>query len=232
MNNLLVFLILVVLSITSCAPVYIPSAPLVFNNEEEGDYFVALRQGSFSTNLQGGYAVNDNFNIGGSVSALYTGDASVASTSYEGSNAAEVNLVAGYYNKFTATHIFELNGGVGPVFLQSADQVSDYFKGYVQPSITFVGNGRKKTNLTLLTRFVGATFNEEYSNQPVRDSVVNLGYIEPAMSFSIGNAFKFNSQLGLSLPMGGNNSSYNVSPFIFNIGIAYAIPRKRTSTLP
>ncbi|MGB0849906.1 MAG: hypothetical protein ACPGTP_01560, partial [Bacteroidia bacterium] len=169
---------------------------------------------------------------GGNLSALYTGDASVASTSYEGSNALELNLVAGYYNKFTSSHLFELNGGVGPVFLQSADNINDYFKGYIQPSITLLGNGRKKTNLTLLTRFVGATFNEEYMTQSQRDSTVNLGYIEPAMSFSVGNSVKFTSQLGLSLPMNGNSSAYDVSPFIFNIGIAYAIPRKRTATLP
>ncbi|MDB9882354.1 hypothetical protein N8368_04490 [Bacteroidia bacterium] len=203
---------------SGCAPVYIPSAPMVFNNDKKGDYSVNYRQGFYSSNLQVGYAVNDNLNVGGTLSALYTGDASVGSILYEGLRGIDFNAVVGYYNKFYEYNIFELNAGVGPIAMDENLGLNNYLKAYIQPSITFNSRGETRTDFTLLTRVVGTSFSEAFN----RDTVVNLGYVEPVLSLSIGNQLRFNTQLGISLPF---NQEYlrDYSPFIFNMGIGYTI---------
>ncbi|MDB4107666.1 hypothetical protein N9595_04300 [Bacteroidia bacterium] len=100
----------------------------------------------------------------------------------------------------------------------TAGSTSNYLKAYIQPSITFNSRGETRTDFTLLTRVVGTSFSEAFN----RDTVVNLGYVEPVLSLSIGNQLRFNTQLGISLPF---NQEYlrDYSPFIFNMGIGYTI---------
>ncbi|PCJ66437.1 MAG: hypothetical protein COA58_06575 [Bacteroidetes bacterium] len=224
----LIFIFIGALILSGCSPVYIPNAPFVFNNQQQGDYEVNYRQGAYSSNLQGGYAISDNLNLGLALSSLYSAESSVASTVYKATKAYDVNIVAGYYNKFTAKHVFEMNAGVGSVFMSEPQNIKDYYKFYVQPSITFAGTeGRTDTDFTMLTRLVGTSFR---SIEGASDTSVFQGYIEPVLSFSVGNQFRFNTQLGVSLGLQENYFKHH-SPFIFNIGIGYTLPRKREEAI-
>lgn len=215
------------LFIVACSPVYIPSAPMVFNNQELGDFEFNLRQGALSTNVQGGYAVTDHINVGMTYSALYFTDQSVAIE--ESSPSHQPNLVLGYYNKLTATHLLEVNVGGGPVLNVSTNRFDNYYKAYIQPSITFHNINGLNTDFSMLMRISGATFREL---QVSSLDTYYQGYIEPVLSLSLGDEVRFNSQLGLSIPM-QQNTFFENSPIILNIGIGYRLPRRKTpSKLP
>lgn len=214
----------------SCAPLYTPNAPLVFNHQEQGDNGVTLRVGGFSSSLQGGYAVTDKLNLGGTISYHKSGESAAGNTTYESTEAGEVNLVAGYYNMITSKNLIELNAGFGPFLLTKPDGYSNYFKGYVQPSFTFIRQPKNRSYFTLLTRVTGTTFTEAVDNQ--LDTTRYVGYIEPALSYCFGKQFKFSSQLGLSLPLDVERR-VRYSPFILNVGISYSFGKKEeVKTLP
>jgi hypothetical protein len=211
-----------------CSPIYIPNAPMVFNNEKQGDYEINYRQGAYSSNLQGGYAVTDNINIGLVASSLYSAESSVGSTVYEASKALEANIVAGYYKKFTSRNLFEMNVGLGSVFMSKPQDIQDYYKVYAQPSITFLGNeGETDTDFSMIAKVVGTSFTV---NNGFTDTTVYQGYFEPVLSFSVGNQFRFNTQMGVSIRFQENYFNRH-SPFIFNMGIGYTLPRKRDKAI-
>lgn len=219
----LYIVILSFIFIQSCAPVYIPNSTMVFENEEEGDGFVKFRQGGYSTNLQGGYAVNDNFNIGVALNGLYTGEARIGSTTYPGVEAFEVNAVLGYYNKFTAKNIFEFNVGGGPIYYANPEGVSNYYKLFAQPTVS-LKSLNDKIKMSISTRMVGVSFN--YDNKST-DSTYFRGYAEPVVSLSFGKNVQFLLQSGASIPI-KSDEFFQTSPFILNLGIGYKFGNKRS----
>ena len=222
------WVISVVVCCSACTPLYIPSAPIVCSNTEKGDVSLALRQGAYSTNLQGAYAATDHLNVGGSISLQYVPESSIVNTLYSGMKSSDVNLILGYYNKFTASHIFEFNIGGGPYLLKEPIGFSNYFKGFVQPSITVLEGDRRDTEFNFLMRIVGATFTQ--NRQFVSVSMYRLGYIEPTVSYSIGRDLKLSSQLGLSIPM-NKDRTIEYSPIVFNIGASYRIKKKKSKAI-
>jgi hypothetical protein len=207
--------------LSSCQITYIPSAPIVFNHEQEGDLSVDFKQGLLSSNLQGGYAITDNVNIGASISSLYTGDVVVNSTLYEGTNAYDLSLVAGYYTKLNANTLFELNAGGGAIFINNPD-IQSYNKAYLQPSIGFQSKS-KGTVFNLGVRTLGTSL---YFSNTNTDTIYYNGYAEPFMSLTTGKKIHFLMQAGLSIPI-MDNQVMDASPFIFNIGIGYSLGTKR-----
>jgi hypothetical protein len=230
MMKLKLLTIFVLFALSSCSPVYIPNSPFVFNNDQKGDYSINFRQGAYSSNLQGGYAINDNLNAGVSVSALYS-PATTGTFSTQGTEALDVGAVFGYYNKITSQNTFELNAGLGPIFYTQPSGISNYAKAFIQPSFTFSSKGNTRADFTLLVRGVGITFNDSRRGL---DTTLTKAYIEPVMSLAIGNQIRFNTQFGLSvLTPEQYDGNYDPSPFIFNVGIGYTIPRNRKeATLP
>jgi len=215
-----ILIISLVFVLSSCSLTYIPSAPVVFNHEKEGDLSLDLRQGGYSTNFQGGYAITDNFNLGMSFSSLYTGDVTVSSVYYEGTSASDLSLIGGYYTKLSDNAMFEINTGFGSVFM-SNEAFKAYTKLYLQPTIGF----RSKSQTTAFNiglRTVGTSRN--YVDSQV-DTLYYNGFIEPFLSLSTGRQVHFLMQAGLSTPI----IPYQIgeaSPFIFNIGIGYTINTK------
>ena len=217
---------LLMLLLHSCAPVYIPNSPMVFENEEAGEGSVKYRQGFYSTNIQGGYAVSDMMNVGASINAIHTADVTIGNTSEPGIQALELNFVTGYYNKFTASNIFELNVGAGSVFHARPAGFSDYYKLFAQPSISFK-NLNDKFKFTISGRITGATFG--YNDRNV-DSTYYLAYGEPAFSLSFGKTVQFLIQTGISIPL-QSEEIFDSSPFLFNLGIGYKFGNKRSELI-
>lgn len=228
MRKSIILSLSVILLIASCAPVYIPSSPVIFHSEEQGDFSATVRQGFYSTNVQAGIAVTDHINIGVQGSKLYSGESSVGQTTYPGTDALQGSVIVGYYNRFTAKHTFELNGGVGALQFKYQENINGYIKTFIQPSITFNGNGDHNIDFTILTRGVGASF---IANENGRDTAVFQGMLEPVLNLSVGKNVKFQTQAGLSLPLTKTYDNES-SPFIFNIGLSIALPYKKKPTLP
>ncbi len=219
----LVFISVFIIFMESCAPVYIPNAAMVFENEEEGEGSVKYRQGLYSTNIQAGYAVNDNLNIGLVANALHTAEVTVWNTTEPGVTAIEANAVIGYYNKFTASNVFEFNVGGGPVFHSSPEGLSNYYKLFAQPSIS-IKNLNETFKLSVSTRATGVAFN--YSDRGV-DTSYYRGFAEPIVSLSFGKKVQFLIQTGISIPF-QSQEIFVPSPFIFNLGIGYKFGNKRS----
>ena len=209
----------------SCSFIYIPSAPVVFNHENEGDLSVDLRQGGFSTNLNVGYAIKDNINIGTSISSLYTGDASVNGRTYEGTQAYDLGLIAGYFTKPSENTIFELNASAGSIFLNN-DAIRNYAKVYLQPSIGFQSKN-KSTVFNMGFRALGTSATSDFMQ---RDTLYYAGYFEPFLSLSAGKKVHFLMQAGVSVPL-VENTLGDVSPFLLNFGIGYSIGTKKKPEL-
>lgn len=227
MNKNILYFCSLVLLFAACAPVYIPSAPVIFHSEEKGDFSATVRQGFYSTNVQAGIAISDHINIGVQGIKMYSGETTVGQTVYPGTNALQGSIVVGYYTRFTARHTFELNGGIGALQFNYPDNISGYTKTFIQPSITF-SSTRSNIDFTVLTRGVGVSF---LANENGRDSSVFQGMLEPVLNLSIGENIKFQTQAGLSLPLTDTYDSES-SPFIFNIGLSVALPYKKKPTLP
>ena len=235
MKNGLIAVTLFAVSLTNCAPVYIPSAPMVFNNQEEGDYQVAYRQGVRSSNLQVGYAVSDHINVGITGSAFYTQQASVFNQSYAGTKGLNVDFVGGYYER-SGDDVLEFTVGAGPILLQYPGEISDYFKLYIQPTYTINSNKKTHTDFSLIMRFTGTSLTAFDKNQELKN--FQQGYLEPALSLSIGNKVKFTTQMGASLGLTQNyftNNSGSVfsnnSGVILNFGLSYSLPKIKKETI-
>jgi len=223
-----IFLVICILIITSCAPVYIPSAPVIFHSEERGDFSATIRRGAYSTNVQVGVAVSDHINVGVQGSKLRSWETTIGQTVYPGTDAQEGSVIIGYYNKITASHTFELNGGVSALQVKYPENINGYIKTFIQPSMTFNKGANKKIDVTLLSRLVGSSF---IVNPKGVDSSVFQGTLEPVLNLSVGKNLKFQTQAGLSIPL---TASYDTdrSPFIFNIGLTFALPYKKKAILP
>ncbi len=199
-----------------------------FNHEKEGDLSIDFKQGGFSSNLQGGYAVSDNFNIGLSVSSLYAGDVTVVSTTYQGTNAYDLNVLGGYYTKFNENTLFEMNAGAGAIFTNNESYLA-YNKLYVQPTIGF----KSKSNFTVFNIGLRALGTSRTIDDRQLDTIYYSGFVEPFLSLNTGKQVHFLMQAGLSLPV----ITYELgeaSPFIFNFGIGYSIgtkPKKEAEIL-
>ena len=221
--------ILMLVLLVGCAPIYIPNAAMVFNSAEQGDYSINMRQGASSTNVQGGYALTDRFNLGVQANALYAADNTVTGGAGDPTVAYEANLIAGYYSKFTAKHTIEINAGLGGLIFENPEELSNYLKAYIQPGLTFNVGSKKSTDLTFLTRAVGLSFSHLENG---RDTSVFQGYIEPMVCLSVGDKFRFNMQMGVSAPF-NQNYFRETTPFILNVGIGYTLPKSRKrATLP
>ena len=235
MRNGLIAITLFAVSLTNCAPVYIPSAPMVFNNQQAGDYQVAYRQGVRSSNLQVGYAVSDHINVGITGSAFYTQQASVFNQSYAGTKGLNVDFVGGYYER-SGDDVLEFTVGAGPILLQYPGEISDYFKLYIQPTYTINSNKKTHTDFSLIMRFTGTSLTAFDKNQELKN--FQQGYLEPALSLSIGNKVKFTTQMGASLGLTQNyftNNSGSVfsnnSGVILNFGLSYSLPKIKKETI-
>jgi hypothetical protein len=235
MKNGLIAVTLFAVSLTNCAPVYIPSAPMVFNNQEEGDYQVAYRQGVRSSNLQVGYAVSDHINVGITGSAFYTQQVTGFFNSYDGTRGLNVDFVGGYYER-SGDNVFEFTVGAGPILLQYPEETSDYFKLYIQPTYTINYNKKTHTDFSLIMRFTGTSVTALDENQELKN--FQQGYLEPALSLSIGNKVKFPTQMGASLGLTQNyftNNSGLVLPnnsgVILNFGLSYSLPKIKKETI-
>lgn len=213
----------------NCAPVYIPSAPMVFNNQQAGDYQVALRQGGRSSNLQIGYAFSDHINVGITGSAFYTQGTGIGNLFFDGTRGLDVNLVGGYYER-AGDDVFELTVGAGPILLEYPEEVSDYFKLFVQPTYTINSNKKTNTELSLIMRFTGTSLTALDENQELQN--FKQGYLEPSLCLSVGDKFKFTTQMGASLGL-TRNYFQNTSGVILNFGLSYSLPKlKKETTLP
>ncbi|MBT8326446.1 MAG: hypothetical protein KJP21_01905 [Bacteroidia bacterium] len=207
----------------SCSPVYIPNSTMVFENEAAGEGSVKYRQGIYSTNIQGGYAVSDNFNVGIAVNGLHTTEVTIGTITDLGVQAVEVNAVAGYFNKFTASNVFELNVGGGSVFYSRPSEISEYYKLFAQPSISFK-NLNENFKATISARMTGVAFN--YNDAGI-DTAYFRGFGEPMVSLSFGKKVQFLMQGGISIPL-QTEEVFESSPFIFNVGIGYKFGNKRS----
>jgi len=214
-------ILLSMIILNSCSLTYIPSAPVVFNHEKEGDLSIDFKQGGFSRNLQGGYAVSDNFNVGFSVSSLYAGDVTVVSTTYQGTNAYDLNVIGGYYKKFNENTLFEMNAGAGAIFMDNEAYLS-YNKLYVQPTIGFTSKS-SNTIFNIGLRTLGTS---RITNINQQDTIYYSGFLEPFLSLNTGKQVHFLMQAGLSLPIVPYELG-EASPFIFNFGIGYSIGTKQ-----
>lgn len=210
------FLFFGVLFLASCAPLYIPNSPMIFNHDEQGDVSVNFRQGSFSSNLQVAYAATDNFNIGLMGSSLYTGESTAFNVYYPGTSAQEINVIGGYYKKISSTNMIEFNAGAGAVYLKYPENITNYYNGFIQPTVTF-GSRRDNTKFSCATRLKGCSFSE-YDGR--KDTAMFRGFFEPLLSFSTGDRMHFLMQAGISARL-QPEVNYDYSPFIFNIGVGY-----------
>lgn len=230
MNNVFVFFV-GLLFFSSCAPIYIPNAPLVFNSEEQGDAMLEVKQGFYSTNIQGGYAATDFLNIGISLSSLYSYDHDVLGVATKGTRAKEVNMVLGYYRPLSDRSILELNVGGGPIFEESPERISNYYKAYFQPSITLVSGRFSQTRLTFLTRLVYSSYVNDYFGNTGLPTKMNRQFLEPVLDLSLGKELMFTTQAGLSIEAYRDEIDRDGSPFIFNLGVKFLLNRKE-ATLP
>jgi len=95
--------------------------------------------------------------------------------------------------------------------------VSDYFKLYIQPKYTINSNKQTHTEVSLIMRFTGSRLSALDENQESKN--FKQGYLEPALSLSIGNEVNFTTQMGMSLGL-TQNYFQNTSGVLLNLGIS------------
>lgn len=223
----------VALTLTSCSPVYYPPQANVPLLTEKGEGKVNVGFDTRSLNVQGSYAVTDNFALAVSGNGFRVKSTTVDNLStdsietYGGSRGYQLDIMPGYYQRFADIGIFEIYGGYGLGSINS-DQVDGLVhKLIIQPSIGYA-SGITEGAFTIRMVQVSAD-----KAAIVNSSITSLStlFFEPTITFKIGSEnLKFTTNLGLSIPSYGSALStepLESQPFVFNVGAQYRFGGKK-----
>lgn len=214
-----IFFAIFVLTISSCAPAYIPNAinaPLLNN---KGETQLSFHGGMGGLDEQTSFAVSKNIALMANFN--YLNDTKDSDQTYHKHIFGEAGI--GYYFKSNSKIHFETFAGFG---LGKVD-VKTYFwsseiitkcqnkRIFLQPTVGF---SSELVDFSFTPRFVYVIMKPEY----LQYSTVNYPFLEPTVAFRLGyKYFFFTSQFGISLPLTklNNNDWFNYQPIIFSIGI-------------
>jgi hypothetical protein len=220
----LYYLFFFVLCFQACAPIYVPSPAVHFNNVEQGDAFFGTTLGFFNLGVQGGYAITDHVNIGLVLNSKSASGYTIGnSISEEGIAGVEIQGIAGYYNRVGATSVFELNGGYGFSSIRRPGEIGNQTNVFIQPGFTAYKPNSK-----------WAMFASMKSNYLMYDETVQMDsiaartglFFEPNLQVTYGDKVKATFQVGYSLEA-LNQLDSDYQPLIMNLGIRYNIRRSK-----
>ncbi len=224
-NNILlvVFIIAVILSFSSCAPAYVPNvvnAPLLSN---KGELHLAAYAGTSGSDFQ--VAVAPTKNIGVMINGSFKNKVSDTSNNYNKHNFVECAL--GYYTTFDNSGHFEIFGGYGygiadikntvDVLGQSSTVQTNatYQKIFLQPNI---GASFEMMDFAFSPRLVVVDIKPDYLQYTTKTKA----FFEPTATMRLGFKYLYlSSQLGFSIPLTKIDSGdwLEYQPLIFSLGI-------------
>lgn len=219
--------IILILLVSSCAPVY---RSTTFNTpmfDNKGDADVKLGTGTAGVELQGGIAVSDNFAITANFGSFnFESD----STDYFKKHRI-VEVGGGYYSNNEGTLQYGVYSGYGYARVQALDMTffgyedqwlkGSYHKLYIQPFIGFKANNIieliTSVRLTNVVYYDMETLNLDYNfNEGIHDV-----FAEPAIQMRIyGGDFFFYGQGSLSLPV-GSEAEFDYKMVFMSFGFGY-----------
>ena len=217
-------LLLSMVLLSSCAPVYIPNAVNVPLNSNRGELQIGGHAGSNGFDLQTSYAITKEIAVMLNGSTMNRTDDSTNS-SYHKHSFGEAAI--GYYNSFDQAGRFEVFAGYG---LGSSSALTTYelfsplevtTKGkygriFIQPSI---GTSTKFFDGALSLRSCYVHFYDIEGNGITLTENQNGLFIEPTLTARIGyKNVKLSTQLGVSLPV-QRDQWLDYEPFMVSVGL-------------
>lgn len=215
-----VFLVLVALS--SCAPVYVPNTINAPQLTKQGEFTGSVTTGVSGLDVQTAFAVSDNFGLMVNTSFDF-GDTS--ETNYHEHAFGEVGL--GYLTEFGEYGTFNLFGGYGLGSSAASDEylfITDQLKHArgMYHRMFFQSDVGLKTNIFeggLGFRTVYVNFYSVKSDRQNYSLSEDNLFLEPMIYLRIGAPnVKLHSQFGFSASL-FSDYTFDYIPFIFNIGI-------------
>lgn len=224
----LIRIVIAIITLSSCAPAYIPTSVEVPVFKEEGEVNISVQTGTAGIDPHLSVAITNNVAImlNGSFgeSDEVSNDPDDIDDRYHKHMTGEMGL--GYYENFGKHGFCQVFAGYGygrvkSYYAWEVDGFVDYFttadmqKVFVQPSVGFTSN---YFEIAFTPRFTHLNIN-------VNHRKYNDLFVEPVITMKVGSpTFKVTAQGGLAFPTEVLN--YDYRPFIFNVGFSLMLGRK------
>ncbi len=213
LNPINLLFIIVIATLNSCSPVYLPTtinAPLF---KEKGDAHAGVNVAVSGTHLSAAYAITDNIAISGDVTIRTNVDDPTSDIDI--TTQQIFNGGVGAFKCFDNGFLVGVMGGAGAGNVQNFDwnqndRINNSLtKLYISP---YIGNVHDIIGFSLGTRF-------SYVDIRSRQQQATGYFFEPFISGEVGYKYvKMYIQIGLSGQISGANTiDYN--PFMLNIGL-------------
>jgi len=217
----------------SCAPVYRPTTVNTPMLSEAGEAKVSVFTGIHGNDVQASVAVTDQIAFLGSFNYIDRVDDST--DNYTKHQMFE--FAPGYYSRFGENGIIELYAGYGNgkakyfsewwfIDDNSSFVKADYHKFFIQPTIGFK---RKHFEIGFSNRLTMVRYynlRTETTGHRLRHSSLKATFWEPAVSIGAGTeVVKFQGQMGLSFPMSKYDNDFQSDPFMFSVGVSFNLGR-------
>ncbi len=213
----------------SCSPEYIPNMANTPMLDNKGEIQANVAAALSGTEIQAAYALTDNLGIMANSSFLST----TSDTTDDFHKHSIFEFGVGYFDDFSDIGRYEIYGGfgTGKVKAYNEDLVFDeditdakFSKIFLQPSFGLKSDyfdGNLGARLALVkVNYQENTSESDESFHP---------FIEPVVTVRAGiKNFKLVSQLGYSLPVGGEYV-FDTQPFIFSIGLHMRLNTQQVS---
>jgi hypothetical protein len=234
---LYLLLLIIIICITSCAPVYKSplTHPVHFSGKKELDGAVMLGTGGINASVA--YSVTNHFFLKAN-GHYFTDDNldSVLPANLPKDLTYHVDLAAGYYRYFSNFGFFSVSGGAGGgyglTFTDAFPQDYLYHQGYyyrlfLQPQI---GYDSKNLEAGVMPRVSYVHFTRFATNGSLI-GLTSSPFFEPLLYFNVGgDRLKFCMQGGVSLPV-GSKPAFHYNSVSFGVGIYFHLPFSKNQEL-
>jgi len=217
-------LIIAVLFLASCAPIYTPNIVHTPLFSEKNDADLQIGMGTSGYDVQAAYAPTNYLGVMVNSSFQYR---DVTDTNYYHKHEF-VEAAVGYYGKIDEAGRYEcyLGYGNGEAKSYSPDfyglVTGSYNRFFIQPSI---GAKMDVFEGAFSLRVAYVDMYKISKNVEYRRSELNSFYFEPVLTAKVGYKFvKFFVQGGLSLPI-ENTLKYTDSPLLLNFGLSFSFSK-------
>lgn len=217
------FIFALIIIISSCSPIYVPTSINTPLFEEAGEVQFSGYTGTHQ--LQARIAYTPVNHIGLMFNTAFNNHRYLDWFYNDKSTFFELGI--GYYSKLSENFVFETYGGYGKGTMQYSDyydqiEIYDVQKIFLAPAVGFVS---EYLDIGFSLRYLNYTSFNESEN-------LNSDFIEPCMTLKAGvDNIKLISDFGVSLNLGNNIKVLNW-PIFFNFGAQLSLFKNKKFHIP
>lgn len=218
----------IVLLLSSCSTMYIPSGVYTPMHKEAGEIGASVNVG-LGVGFDGHVSYSPTKNVGLLMSGGHNRRSEMDNGVERNYFRNTLNLAPGLYYELTDGVVCEMYGGVGYTGFTANNNIAntqtagtlngEMYNFFIQPAF---GYRNENVMVSLVTRVSNLNYVRTVDEQGINYFKGSVSFIEPGLNIAIGSEIlKFNFQTGLSLPYGRLPANFGYVPFRLLLGLQF-----------